>query len=63
LLPDDFDQAPPLRKEPKALISISALKIFGQPEVLDNSWTSLVCPPEKKDKKTSAPIAEGAAHD
>ncbi|MDR1310224.1 MAG: NADH-quinone oxidoreductase subunit C [Deltaproteobacteria bacterium] len=47
LLPEDFEGPPPLRKEAKALSSLSALGLFGRPQVLDPAWQDLVAPKEK----------------
>ncbi|MDR1546723.1 MAG: NADH-quinone oxidoreductase subunit C [Deltaproteobacteria bacterium] len=44
LLPDDFDGPPPLRKDPAALAPLSALGLFGVPEILDPAWAELIGP-------------------
>ncbi|MDR1678026.1 MAG: NADH-quinone oxidoreductase subunit C [Deltaproteobacteria bacterium] len=50
LLPDDFEGPPPLRKDPKKLASLSSLRLFGSPQILDPGWESLVKPPEEEKK-------------
>jgi NADH-quinone oxidoreductase subunit C len=52
LLPDDFNDPPPLRKEPKALAALSALGLFGKPQILDPAWETLVNPSTSEEKTT-----------
>ncbi|MDR2367066.1 MAG: NADH-quinone oxidoreductase subunit C [Deltaproteobacteria bacterium] len=47
ILPEDFQGDPPLRKAPAALASITALGLFGKPQILDAAWWENLTNPVK----------------
>ncbi|UQZ88447.1 NADH-quinone oxidoreductase subunit C [Deltaproteobacteria bacterium Smac51] len=55
LLPDDFQEAPPLLKAEKELAAMVDLKLFGEnPEIIDPAWSSLVSPVKEQKEEGAA---------
>lgn len=54
LLPPDFPDAPPLRRDEKNRAALADLGLFGQAEVLDPAWADLVAPPKAEEKQEGA---------